>query len=412
MELLTILLILLVVTRACGEVALRFGQPVLVGELLGGIALGVVARQFEGTFPVLANLPDHEVFRAISDLGVFFLMLYAGMEMHPRDLVGTSGKALNVAIGGMVVPLAAGLALGWIALPQSEYLVPQVAFLGTALAITAVPVAVKVLMDLKRLDSRPGKMIVSAAIFDDIISLVLLAILTALIRTGEWPGATGLLLLGGKVLGFLVVTVLVGHFVMPWVADRLKWLKLEELEFSWLLMVGLGFAVFAEALHLHFILGAFAAGLFFTRRTFNQTAFKAVNQKVSAITNGFLAPLFFAGIGMHLDVSAFTAIPGFVFTLVAVAVLAKVIGAGVAAYWSGLKRKESLEVGIGMSARGAVELIIADIALRAGLFNRPDPPPPVIEHMFSAVVIMAIATTLLTPILLRWLGAGDKDGSG
>ena len=108
MELLAIILILLLVTRAFGEVALRFGQPVLVGELVGGIVLGVCARQFESSLPVLSDLPNHEVFRALSDLGVFFLMLYAGMEMHPRDLVGASKKALAIAVGTNVQTVVTG----------------------------------------------------------------------------------------------------------------------------------------------------------------------------------------------------------------------------------------------------------------------------------------------------------------
>ena len=401
MELFYFLLVILLVTRLCGEVALRLGQPALVGEVFGGIILGLTTRKFEAALPILSGLVDHEAFRAISDLGVFFLMLHAGMEMRPKDFTGAPTRALLVAGGGMIVPLGAGLLMGGFIFPESEYRVAQVVFLGTALAITAVPVAVKVLMELGRLDSRPGKIIVSAAIFDDMLSLVLLAILTALLRTGEWPGMSGLLILGAKILGFVLLVFVVGQYGMPRMGSFLKHFKLEELEFSGLLAVGLGLAVVGELLHLHFILGAFAAGLFFTRKTFDSTTYKQVQSKVSAITSGFLAPIFFAGIGMHLDVSAFVGMPFFVVGLVAVALLTKILGAGVAAWWGGLPRGEALEVGVGMSARGAVELIIADIALRAGLFTKPNPAPAVVEHLFSAIVIMAIGTTLLTPIMLR-----------
>ena len=175
----------------------------------------------------------------------------------------------------------------------------------------------------------------------------------------------------------------------------------EEFEFSILLVVALGFAVLAEELNLHFILGAFAAGLFFTKRTMSEDMFKAVKQRTSGITTGFLAPIFFASIGLHLDLSAFSSTPLFLLILVVVAVACKLIGAGLPAYWVGLPPRDSLVVGIGMSGRGAVELIIADIALRAGLFSQPDPAPAIVANLFSSIVIMAVLTTLMTPIGLR-----------
>ena len=400
MELFFDLVVLLVVTRLFGELALRLGQPSLLGELVSGILLGVVAHEFSGSLPELATLTEDEVFRALTDLGVFFLMLYAGLEMHPRDLVTSSRPALAVAIGGMLLPVIAGGVLAWIYLPESDIRLAQIAFLGTALAITAVPVAVKVLMDFNHLRTRAGRTIISAAIFDDVLSLVFLAVLTALIRTGELPDASGVLLLFARVAAFFGITVGIS-LLLPTIAQRLGHLWMEEFEFSMLLVVAFSYGALAEALGLHFILGAFIAGLFFTRRTMSQQAYDDVSGKVGAITTGFLAPLFFASIGLHLELSALTSIPGFVTLLVVTAIVSKVVGAGVAARLAGLSREESMVVGIGMSGRGAVELIIADIALQAGLFLQPDPPPPVIAHMFSAVVIMAIATTLMAPIALK-----------
>lgn len=409
MELLYILLIILVVTRLFGELALRAGQPALMGELLSGILLGVVAHHFADRMPILSSLSDNDVFIALTDLGVFFLMLLAGLEMQPKDLAKSSRRALLVAAGGMLLPMAMGGLLAWYYLPASNVRIAQIFFVATALAITAVPVAVKVLMDFGRLNTKAGQVIVSAAIFDDILSLVLLAVLTALIRTGEWPDVAGLFLLGGKVLVFFAVTVGVSMKVLPWIAERLAHLWIEEFEFSALIIVSLTFGILAEALNLHFILGAFLAGLFFTRRLISTKIYNDVKKKVNAITMGFLAPLFFASIGLHLDVRALFEIPVFVILLVLVAAFSKLIGSGLTAWWSGLSARESKIVGIGMSGRGAVELIIADIAFRAGLFDHPNPPPPVVEHLFSAVVIMAIVTTLLAPIGLRMVLAREQE---
>ena len=401
MEIFYVLLILLVVTRAFGEIAVRLGQPALVGELLAGIALGAAIRFSPSSFPVMHAVPENEVFTAITDLGIFFLMLMTGLEMHPQEVAEKSKGAILIALGGFIIPLLAGFSLGWLFLPQSNVRLAQVLFIGTALAITAVPVAAKVLMDLGKLRSTAGKMIVSAAIVDDILGLLLLAVLTAMIRTGEMPDISGLLWLAGQILLFMVIVTAIGLYILPRLERVFHHSMSEEFEFSILLVVAFGFALLAETLQMHFILGAFAAGLFFTKRSMDTDVFEGVQSRISGITTGFLAPVFFASIGLHLDVAAFTSIPLFLAVLIVSAVLCKLIGAGLPAYWIGLSGKDSLIVGIGMSGRGAVELIIADIALRAGLFSHPDPTPAIVANLFSAIVIMAVVTTLMTPIGLR-----------
>lgn len=408
MEIFYVLLILLVTTRAFGEVAVRLGQPALVGELIAGITLGAAIRFSPSSFPVMHSIPENEVFTAITDLGIFFLMLMAGLEMRPKEVAEKSRGAMLIAIGGLLFPLLVGFSLGWFFLPRSDVRLAQALFIGTALAITAVPVAAKVLMDLGKLRSTAGKMIVSAAIIDDILGLLLLAVLTAVIRTGEMPDAAGLLWLAGQILLFLAIVAVIGLYVLPHLEHLFHHSMSEEFEFSILLVVAFGFAVLAEALHMHFILGAFAAGLFFTRRTMEKNVFEGVQNRISGITTGFLAPVFFASIGLHLDVAAFTTIPVFLVVLIVAAVLCKLIGAGLPAYWTGLSGKDSLIVGVGMSGRGAVELIIADIALRAGLFSHPDPAPAIVANLFSAIVIMAVVTTLMTPIGLRLIASNKS----
>jgi Kef-type K+ transport system membrane component KefB len=401
LEIFYVLLILLVITRAFGEVSVRLGQPALVGELLAGIALGATIRFSPSSFPVMHGIPENEVFTAITDLGIFFLMLMAGLEMRPREVAEKSKGAILIALGGLIVPLLIGFSLGWYFLPQSNVRLAQALFIGTALAITAVPVAAKVLIDMDKLRSTAGKMIVSAAIIDDILGLLLLAVLTAVIRTGEMPDPAGLIWLAGQIILFMVTVTTIGLFILPYLERVFHHSMSEEFEFSMLLVVAFGFALLAETLQMHFILGAFAAGLFFTKRTMDSDVFEGTQSRISGITTGFLAPVFFASIGLHLDVAAFTSIPLFLLVLIVAAVLCKLIGAGLPAYWIGLSGKDSLIVGVGMSGRGAVELIIADIALRAGLFSHPEPTPAIVANLFSAIVIMAVVTTLMTPIGLR-----------
>jgi Kef-type K+ transport system membrane component KefB len=394
-------LVLLVVTRACGELAERLQQPALVGELIAGIVLGVLVAHFSGVFPVLADISDDEVFTAITDLGIFFLMLFAGIELQPRKLAESSRSAMLVAAGGFALPLAAGFALAWVFLPGSPLKVVQALFVGTALAITAVPVAVRILMDLGKLNSRVGQMIVSAALFDDVMSLVLLAVLLGVIQTGELPGAWEIAGLALNIVLFFGITTGISTLLIPRIAHLIGRAKVAEFELSALLTGALAYAYLAELLGLHFILGAFIAGLFFTRRTMDEPVYENVKSKVSGITNGFLAPIFFASIGLHLDLAAVLQIPLFLGLLIAVAFAGKLIGAGLVAYALGESKKDATAVGMAMSGRGAVELIIADIALRGGVFSVPDPPPVIVANLFSAVVIVAVVTTLVTPIVLR-----------
>ena len=147
------------------------------------------------------------------------------------------------------------------------------------------------------------------------------------------------------------------------------------------------------------------AGMFFHPKVVDADIYSRVEQQMSGITRGFLAPVFFVSVGLHLDFSAVGQVPGFVVVLTLIALVSKLVGSGLPAYWTGLSAHESLVVGVGMSGRGAVELIIAGVALEAGLFLQPSPPGVIVESLFSSVVIMAIVTTVVAPIVLRKLSA-------
>lgn len=405
MNVLYLILVLLVVTRIFAELAERVRLPAIVGELVAGVALGIFLRGATDVLPVLCSAAQSETYSSIVSLGMFFLMLLAGIRMEPLDFARTSKSAILIAVGGMVVPVGAGFALGLAVLPESSFRLVQSLFLGVALAITAVPVAVRIFMDLGMLDSRVGKTVVAAALWDDLLSLFLLALLVAAIgenESGVFASGTMMLLLG-KVALFFAVTIPVGLYVFPLVGKYLRHLHFPEVDFSMLLIAALAYAVFAELMALHFILGAFLAGMFFHSEVVDEDVYERVEQQMSGITSGFLAPIFFVSVGMNLDFSALSQVPGFVAVLILIAIASKLVGSGVPALWLGLTKRESMMVGIGMSGRGAVELIVAGVALQAGLFLQPTPTPVIVESLFSAIVIMALVTTVLTPILLRRL---------
>lgn len=412
MELLYVLLVLLLVTRLLGELAKRMGQPPLIGEVIGGIVLGALADQFPNIFPQLTHLTENKVFSTLTDLAIFFLMLSAGMRMRLEELAKVSGSACAVAAGGIIIPLAIGLGLGWLLIPASPYKQIQALFLATSLAITAIPVAVRILIDLGILQSKVGQIIISAAFVDAVLGLLLLAMLTAMIKTGEFPNITMLMYLVGKVILFFLITGLIGYFTLPFIGKFITMFRLDEINFSGLLIIALANSALAEVLGMHFILGAFITGVIFTPSTINKAAYEEISQRLNGISEGFLSPLFFASIGMYLDINAIVENPLFVIYIIFVAFICKFIGAGLPAYWIGkLSFRDAAAVGVGMSARGAVELIIVDIALQIGLFQQPKPTPLFIENLPSAIIIVALVTTLVTPLLLKLLlkpQKGDK----
>ena len=405
LDILLIILILLVVTRVFGELAERARLPALVGELVAGICLGYLLLRFQYLAPSIWFTANSDIFAGLADLGMFFLMLLAGIRMEPLGFARSSKSAILIAIGSMLVPVSVGYALGVAVLPESSYKMAQCLFLGVVLAITAVPVAVRMFMDLGGLDSRVGKAVIAAALWDDLLSLFLIALLLAEIGSQGTGGFTlaNLLPVVGKVLVFFAITIPVGLFVFPWIGKSFRHLSFPEVDFSMLLIGALAYAVLAEYFALHPIIGAFMAGMFFHPKAVDEAVYERVEQQMSGLTRGFLAPIFFVSVGFHLDFSSVAQVAGFVVVLTLLALASKLIGSGIPAYWAGFSKRESLLVGVGMSGRGAVELIIAGVALEAGLFLQPVPPGPIVQSLFSAIVIMAIVTTVATPIALRVL---------
>ena len=403
MDILFLLLVLLVVTRTFAELAERLNLPAIAGELTAGVALGIALRAFQHEMPALWSATQSETYDSLVHLGMFFLMLLAGIRMEPLDFARASRSAVLVALGGMIVPMAVGVLIGFVALPDSSLKLVQCLFLGTALAITAVPVTVRIFMDLGELDTRVGKTVVAAAVWDDLFSLFLLALLVAAIGSSngmQFGLGDGAMLLG-KVLLFFAVTIPMGLFVFPMLARYFKHLHFPEVDFSMLLIGALAYATFAEKMHMHFIVGAFLAGIFFHPKSVAPAVYRRVESQMSGITRGFLAPVFFVSVGLHMEFAAITMAPWFLLTLCLVALVSKFVGAGVPAHLVGLSNREALMVGIGMGGRGAVELIVAGVALEAGLFLQPSPPPPIVQSLYSSIVVMALVTTLATPILLK-----------
>lgn len=402
------LLVLLAAARLSGHIAVRFGQPASIGAIAAGVALALVAGLPAGR--LLADIPDSPFLRIAAEFGIFFVVLQAGIEMRPAEIAKAPATSLAVAAGGVVLPLASGYGLAWIYLPDGPLRPAQALLVGVALSISAVPVAVKVLGELRLLHHRVGRTIVSAALFDDVIGLILLAILLALVETGTPPDAWAIAALLGQVALFFAIAAVAGRLAGPLLYRPAARLGLPAASFTALIVLALGLAALAEGLSLDVILGPFMAGLFFEPAAVGADRHAEVEEATAAVSDGLLAPLFFLSIGIRLDTTAVTAAPGLLVALLAVAFLGKIVGAALPARLVGLPPREATAVGIGLSGRGAVELVIASIALDAGLLDAPGWPVP---QLFSILVVVAVVTTVAMPILLRAClrGAGPPTGA-
>ncbi len=401
------IVIVVIATRIFGRLASRAHQPASVGEILAGIVLAVAFAAYAGEVPLVAAIVASPATEQVAQIGIFFLMLYAGVELRPQEIATNSRASMAVATGGLLVPLAAGVAFAWFTLPASEIKQVQALVVGTALAITAIPVAVKVFLELGLLHRPVGEIVVSAALFDDVFGLLLLAIVTNLITLGQLPDGYSIVHLLVQAAGFFSLTGVLAYFGYPVIWRHIETIAIPGLRLIVLLVVGVGFGALAEHLGMHFVLGPFMAGLFFEPERVGADAYDRQKAILEPVTLGILGPVFFAWIGMQLDLGAFGAVPLFLAGLIAIAFLGKLIGAGLPALWSGLDRRNAAAVGIGMSGRGAIELIIVSIALSAGVFDHPR-SDPVVAHLFSALVITAVVTTALTPVLLRLVLLGGK----
>jgi Kef-type K+ transport system membrane component KefB len=365
---------MLAAAKLLGDLFETVGQPAVLGEMLAGIVLG----------PSMIGLvdPHQPVLHALSEIGVLILLFQIGLETNPKKLLEVGPAALAVAVVGVAVPFALGYyasaALGL------EPLVRLV--MGAALTATSVGITARVLSDLGRLQDRESQVVLGAAVIDDVIGLIILAVVSAVVAGGAvTPMLVGTLTV--TAFGFIGAALLVGRFVVPPLFDLLdRHLKGPSLPLI-ALTVAFLVAVLAAKIGSALIIGAFTAGLLF-----------APTRQLHAIEKGvvqigyFFVPLFFVTVGALVDVRDFSdprvLLTGGVLTLCAV--VGKVL-AGFAPFWFDGRK---LVIGVGMVPRGEVGLIFASMGLVSGVFD---------GKLFSSAALMVMATTFLAPIALRFL---------
>lgn len=375
------LLLIMAVVWGTGMIFRRLKLPILLGELLAGLVFG----------PALFGIfQENETIRVLSELGIFFLMLHAGLETHPRDLLNSSKALLFIAAGGMIAPLI----LGYGVAHAFGYTPLKAVFIGTCLSITAISVTTKIFKDFKFNKSPIAHLVMGAAVVEDILAFLILSILIGIVNNGGSIAPLEVVWLVGKVALFFGGVILAGTKLIP--VFNTVFSDKGYKAFTFTLIIAFAFGVFAESIGLHYILGAYLAGLFVKEEIIHPEVYHKIEDRLFGLSYSFLGPIFFVSLGFHVDFGVFkdaTTLP-FLIAIILAAILGKVVGAGFMAYFSGQPARESLVVGFSMNGRGAVELIIAVIGLNLGLIG---------PTVFSVLVFMAFFTTLMTPITLKYL---------
>jgi Kef-type K+ transport system membrane component KefB len=395
------IVLILLVAWVLGDLCQRLRMPRLLGELLAGLVLGP---------PLLGWVQPREAMTVLSDLGIFFLMFYSGMEMDPRELLEHFWVCVAVAVGGFVLPFG----LGFVVARFFGATILQSLFMAMGLSVTALAVGARVLQDMEIHHSKVGHIIIGAAIVDDILALISFSVLTGLAKTGQVDFLQTLLLLA-EVAAFFGVTILLGHFVLPRFTRRLK--DVEAKGFTFALSAALIMGFLAEVVGLHLIIGAFLAGQFVRKEVVEPELYQRLHDRFFNIIYGFLGPIFFVSLSFHVNMNLPAQDWWFLAAIIGVAVLGKVAGCALPAAIMRRNWQEAAVIGLGMNGRGAVELIVAKAVLLMsyGLMASGTITEPLLtESQFTILILMAFITTLLTPISLRALVpslcvSSDKD---
>jgi len=383
-EVLISLFIMLASAKILAEVFERLRQPAVVGEILAGVIIG----------PSLLGWVESSAFiNILAEIGVIFLLFNVGLETKPGDILKVGKRSLIVAVLGVILPFAAGylLAIWW----DGSFI--EAMFIGAALVATSVGITARVLGSMGLLDRETSRIILGAAVIDDILGLIILSVVSSFSKGGidyyELAKTAGFAVL------FTVFVAVVGAKMMAKFAPAIENLRISKPFFNLGLILCLGLSVAAGSIGVAAIIGAFLAGMSLAEATEG-------NYKMHKLTNGvteFLVPFFLVNIGMQLNLGVFKdfSVVMLAILLTIIAVLTKFIGCGLGAF--GLGRRKAAQIGIGMVPRGEVGIVVAQIGLGLSVIS---------ENFFAAVLFMAVATTLIAPPFIKILFAEDKDGDG
>ncbi len=413
LQVLLFLTLVTVVSKGAGTLSTRCGQPAVFGEVLAGLLLGPSLLNVLGWrvfAPRAGGVPQIElggIVQVLAEIGVILLMFVAGMETDLQEMRRVGKVAFWAALGGVVLPLVGGAAAarlfgyGW----------GEGFFMGAVLTATSVSISAQTLMELKSLRSREGSTILGAAVIDDVMGIIVLSLVVAFIGSG--PAASAAAPAGGPAAAgqsgpaggtvaaiawvcarmtlFFVLAWFLGRRHLERIAAAASRLGVSEPLMALVVVVAFLYAFAAEYLGgVAAITGSYMAGVLFAQTSFKER----IDRGIHPLTYSFFVPVFFINIGLRADVKQLLGQIPLTLFILAIAVLAKVIGCGACAWLSGLRYEEALRVGIGMISRGEVGLIVAGYGLAHGIIG---------GDIFSVMVLMVLVTTMITPVWLRYV---------
>ena len=373
------LFIIFVAAKLAAELFERLRQPAVAGEILAGILIG------PGLLGLVA--PD-ELTEALAEIGVIFLLFLVGLGTRPADIFRVGGRALAVAVFGVIVPFI----LGWAVMLAWGAGSIESIFVGASMVATSVGITARVLGQMGLLSLDVSRIILGAAVIDDILGLLILAVVSSLAKGNV--DYLQIVFTAGMAIGFTVLVLFVGARTVNRIRPRIEKLKVGQSYLIFGFSLCLGLALVASEIGVAAIIGAFLAGMALSESSEGTD----MPHQAEAVTEFFL-PFFFVNIGMQLKLDAFlnrsTIMLAVVITLLAV--VSKLVGCGAAA-WS-MGRRRALQVGVGMVPRGEVGIVVARIGLGLSVIS---------DAVYGVVLFMAIATTLIAPPLLARVFRGEK----
>jgi len=387
MDIILQIILLLICAKLLGELVERMGYPALIGEIAAGILLGP---------SLLGWVTTNETIEIFADIGIITLLFVSGAEMNLKSFLERRNVAVTTAIAGIIVPFGGGILLGYLLnLSQAETL-----FLAIALSITSIGVSVRILVDYKQLNTVLGTAIVSAAVLDDIIGIFLLGILSAVAMQGTTLAGDSLSAGMLIAIGFLVLFVLIAPRALRWLFDLARKTETHEMVYSVAIILALASAWLSHTAGLHYSIGAFIAGLILGDQIRRD---RLLFDSLMDFGFGFFVTLFFASVGLLFSFTWETFLSPYIIPIIVVAIGGKIIGGYIGSFHF-LTKAEALLVGLGMTPRGEIALVVAKVALVGGVIG---------SALFSAVTVMVIATIIITPLLMKkgfiWAKIGQKE---
>lgn len=371
-----------------GLVARKLQMPQVVGEILAGLLLGPCVFNM-----IDINSPQYGLsLRSIAEIGVIMLMFSAGLGTNLKELLKIGPKAFLIACAGVAVPLAAGAGVYWLFGFDNGNRFFEALVVGTILAATSVSITVQALKELGYLRTKVGNTILSAAIIDDIIGMIVLTFVITLSNNGEKAHHDNIGIICLKIALFFVLTIIAGFLLFK----GFKWLEKRRPHTRTIPIFAMVFCFFLSwVAETYFgiadITGAYAAGIIFCELK----SASYIEEKIEVCLYMFFGPVFFASVGLKSNLSGIQpAIFGFAAVLTLAALIAKIVGCGAMARLCRFSKSDSLKIGVGMMTRGEVALIVADKGISAGIVSK---------MINFAVVPMIIVSSLLTPIILKVL---------